>query len=171
MQTEALDGSVFSADTGELLCLLAAHRVRYVIIGGEAVIYYGHIRLTGDTDIFYDARSMNAARLFAALQVFWHGTVPGIHTAEELSEPGLILQFGRPPHRIDLLNAISGVSFDEAWRTRCNVSYSTGRRAFLIHYVGLTCLMRNKRAVGRPKDMEDLAFLTASAKRKRKTSR
>ncbi|MCX7004449.1 MAG: hypothetical protein NTV22_14415, partial [bacterium] len=133
--------------------------------------YYGHIRLTGDTDIFYDARSMNAARLFAALQVFWHGTVPGIHTAEELSEPGLILQFGRPPRRIDLLNAISGVSFDEAWRTRCNVSYSAGGRAFLIHYVGLTCLMRNKRAVGRPKDMEDLAFLTASAKRKRKTSR
>ena len=126
MQSEALDGAVFSADTGELLCLLASHRVRYVIIGGEAVFYYGHIRLTGDTDIFYDARSMNAARLFAALQVFWHGTVPGIHTAEELSEPGLILQFGRPPHRIDLLNA-SGLGSDLGNQHGCsNMSFKTG---------------------------------------------
>jgi len=44
--------------------------VRCVVVGGEAVIYYGHARLIGDIDFFYDSSPKNAAALFAALKVF-----------------------------------------------------------------------------------------------------
>ena len=44
--------SHFSLDTQEFIKLLAYHKVKYVIVGGEAVIYYGHARLTGDVGFF-----------------------------------------------------------------------------------------------------------------------
>jgi predicted nucleotidyltransferase len=47
--------SHFSEDIQEILALLAKHQVKYLIVGGEAVIYYGHARLTGDIDLFYEA--------------------------------------------------------------------------------------------------------------------
>ena len=40
--------SHFSPDTTDLLRILHESRVRYVIIGGEAVIYYAFIRLIDD---------------------------------------------------------------------------------------------------------------------------
>jgi len=63
--------SYFSPDVLEFLALLARHDVRYLVVGGEAVIHYGHARLTGDIDLFYGVRPDNAERLFEALAEFW----------------------------------------------------------------------------------------------------
>ena len=104
----------FSEDILEFLRLLARNRVRYLIVGGEAVIYHGYPRVTGDVDFFYENTALNIHRLFNALSVFWNGRIPGIKSPEELREDGLILQFGRAPHRIDLMNRIDGVKFKEA---------------------------------------------------------
>jgi len=60
----------FSSDIVEFLFLLNKHKVKYIIVGGEAVIYYGHARLTGDIDIFYDRGKENCIRLFEALSEF-----------------------------------------------------------------------------------------------------
>jgi len=49
----------FSKNIKEFLFLLHNHKVKYLIVGGEAVIYYGHARLTGDIDIFYDSSKRN----------------------------------------------------------------------------------------------------------------
>ena len=43
----------FSPDILEFLQLLERHGVRYLIVGGEAVIFYGYPRFTGDIDFFY----------------------------------------------------------------------------------------------------------------------
>ena len=88
---------------------------RYLIVGGEAVIFHGYPRVTGDVDFFYENTPANTRRLFNALLDFWEGRIPGIAAPEELRKLGIILQFGRPPHRIDLMNRIDGVSFSEAW--------------------------------------------------------
>ena len=64
MPLDQIDPSYFSPDILEFLELLHAHEVRYVVVGGEAVIYYGHARLTGDIDFLYDAGDQNAAALF-----------------------------------------------------------------------------------------------------------
>ena len=84
MPQDTVDASAFSPDVIEFLSLLEHHGVRYLIVGGEAVIYYGYTRLTGDVDFFYDREPRNADRLFSALSEFWGGTVPGISNAEEL---------------------------------------------------------------------------------------
>src|SRR5580704_11041433 len=88
---EPLDPALFSPDTRELIALLHKHHVRYLIVGGGAVIYYGHIRTTGDVDFFYDPTEANAQQLFAALSEFWAGRVPNLDGWQELAEPGMIL--------------------------------------------------------------------------------
>ncbi len=47
-----MKATYFSKDIREFLRLLFEFRVRYVIVGGEEVIYHGYARLTGDVDIF-----------------------------------------------------------------------------------------------------------------------
>jgi hypothetical protein len=76
-----------------------------------------------------------------------------------LQEQGVIIQFGRPPTRIDLLNRIDGVTFAEAWETRATVCLDTPDRGVPLHFLGLEHLIRNKEAAGRPKDLDDLAYL------------
>jgi hypothetical protein len=153
-------GDHFSADVQALIALFEQHRVRYLLVGGEAVIYHGHPRLTGDVDFWFDQTSDNATRLFAALREYWEGAVPGLTDAAELMEPAVIVQFGRPPHRIDLLSAIDGVRFDEAWPNRVEerIEVESGQQVALP-VVGLSELVRNKRASGRHKDLDDVEHL------------
>jgi hypothetical protein len=97
--------------------------------------------------------------LFAALVEFWGGEVPGVSGARELLEPGMILQFGVPPNRIDLLNRIDGVSFEECWGGRRQLELPLCGRRFYVNYIGLQQLIKNKEAPGRDKDLDDLRFL------------
>ena len=130
-----------------------------MIVGGEAVIYHGHLRLTGDTDYFYELSPQNSRKLFVSLMEFWGGQVPGLASAEELLTEGLIVQFGVPPNRLDLLNRIDGVSFADAWENRVEESITTDSGAISVAFIGLKELIRNKAASGRPRDQEDLFFL------------
>lgn len=158
MPQDQVDASSFSPDMYEFLVLLHEHEVKYMIVGGEAVIFYGYARLTGDIDFFYERSKENAEKLLNVLLAFWNGSVPGLSGGEELLEPGLILQFGVPPNRIDLINQISGVAFDDAWPSRRTVAL-TGPSATVIHYLGLQSLIQNKKASGREKDLDDVQHL------------
>ncbi len=158
-QREQLEAGSFSPDITDFLRLLVAHEVQYLIVGGEAVIYYGYARLTGDVDFFYARNPANAERLHAALLEFWNGIVPDLSSADELLEEGLILQFGVPPNRIDLINRISGVSFEEAWNERTSAALPDNGGTIPIHYIGPRALMKNKEASGRAKDLVDLEYL------------
>lgn len=149
----------FSADITEFLYLLAKHEVKYLIVGGEAVIYYGHARLTGDLDVFFERSGDNQQRLYQALLEFWSGDVPEIRSPAELSVPGLVVQYGVPPNRIDLINELDGVKFEEAWANRVSTPLTRGGQEFPLQIIGLRELIRNKQAVHRPRDQEDLAFL------------
>lgn len=152
----------FSPDTLEFIRLLARHEVRYLIVGGQAVIYYGHARFTGDVDFFYSMESKNAERLFAALKEFWGGDVPGVGKATDLQHKGYVIQFGRPPNRIDLLASIDGVEFEDAWASRQWVPIENAN--FGIWMLSLEMLIRNKRSSDRPKDRDDLLFLDRNIK-------
>ena len=149
----------FSPDTRAFIELLGRHDVRYVIAGGEAVIFHGHARLTGDVDFFFDRAERNPAKLFAALEEFWGGEVPGLRSMDELRQPGLVLQYGVPPNRIDLINDIDGVSFDEAWAGREDAVMAADDGEVMLPFIGRAELIRNKEASGRPKDLDDLAYL------------
>ena len=155
----------FSTDILTFLRLLAKRRVRYLIVGGEAVIYHGYARLTGDVDFFYDNTLLNCRRLFRVLLEFWDGRIPGVNSSEELRAEKLIVQFGRPPHRIDLMNRIDGVTFSRAWKSRIRVQIKTKSESVPVQYIGLGPLVANKRATGRPKDLDDALFLRPKPRR------
>jgi predicted nucleotidyltransferase len=145
----------FSEDVREFFRLLHTHAVRYVLVGGEAVIYYGYARLTGDVDFFYEPTPENTARLFEALREFWGGDVPGVGSAAELCEPAVVVQFGRPPNRIDLLSTVSGIDFGAAWTSR--IEERVGEVPVFV--IGLEALIQNKAAAARDRDRDDLDYL------------
>lgn len=156
MSERRVESSHFSEDVQELIRLFQEFEVRFLVIGGEAVIFHGYPRYTGDVDFHYDPEIGNAQKLFSALLEFWGGDVPGIAHAEELTEEGLVLQFGRPPNRVYMLSRVSGVSFDVAWERRVKASMKDKE----LPYLGLEDLVAAKEAAGRPKDLQDLVYLT-----------
>ena len=165
MCKERLNADSFSRDILDFLLLLHKQKVRYLIVGGEAVIFHGYARLTGDMDFFYDATPENTGLLYAVLREFWQGNVPGIAAEKELLQPGLVVQFGLPPNRIDLVNQIDGVTFREAWPNRAIVQLEgKGFDDVSIFYMGRKELILNKRAAGRSKDLDDLRFLESGKK-------
>jgi len=65
-----MNRSHFTRDVQDLLSLLFKRKVRYLIVGAEAVIFHGFARLTGDIDIFFEPTPKNCRSLFAALREF-----------------------------------------------------------------------------------------------------
>lgn len=130
------------------------------------MIYHGYPRLTGDIDFFYDNTALNCRRLFQVLLDFWDGRVPGVSSSEELRADKLILQFGRPPHRIDLMNRIDRVTFSRGWKSRIRVQLKTKSGLVPVQYIGLRPLLTNKRATGRPKDIDDALSLRSQLRRR-----
>jgi hypothetical protein len=86
---------------------------------------------------------LNAKRVLAALADF--GAPLHDLTVEELSRPGLIFQMGVEPIRIDVITAIDGVVFEDAWANRIPATFADQRAAVLSHQH----LLINKRAGGR----------------------
>lgn len=69
----------------------------------------------------------------------------------------LVYQIGVPPRRIDLLTTLSGLTFPKAWPNRVRGTFGKVECSF----IGREDLITNKRAVGRPRDLADLADLGA----------
>ncbi len=162
-----MKASHFSKDILEFLSLLEKYEIKYLIVGGEAVIYYGYARLTGDVDFFYETSIENVTNLFEALYEFWQGDIPGIGAQSELMEPGIIIQFGMPPNRIDLLNRIDRVTFQKAWSNRTTTHIQTHGHRISVHFIGLGELIKNKEALRRHKDLDDLKYLKKAKKENR----
>ncbi len=165
-----MTGEHLSPDIRLLVKLLAKHRVRYLLVGGEAVIHHGYARLTGDVDLFYDRALPNARRLFAALEEFWGGDVPSVASPEELAVPEIVVQFGRPPNRVDLLSSLGSVSFTTAWRRRVKDFMRLGASKVALPIIALPDLLQSKRDAGRHKDKDDIAHLTKPVRSARRRS-
>ncbi len=146
-----MKATYFSKDMQEFLFLLDKYQVRYVIVGGEAVIYYGYVRLTGDIDLFFESTPQNVKRLYDALLEFWEGQIPGIESKDEFIDPGVIIQFGVPPNRIDLINKIEGVVFYEAWEDKVIETITINNQTISVYYIGIKQLIKNKSSLDRPR--------------------
>lgn len=144
---------MLSKDFKEFVGLLNAHGVEYLVVGGYAMALHGRPRHTGDLDIWIRRSEQNADRLLAALREFGFGAL-GL-TIQDFIQPEQVVQLGYPPFRIDLLTSIDGVDFAEAWPHREMVEHDGLRIAF----IGLEDLKANKRASGRPRDIDDLENL------------
>ena len=138
---------------------LISQRVEFLVVGAHAVAFHGHPRFTGDIDLLVRPTKENAERVMAALSAFGFSS-PGL-SATDFIRPDAVVQIGRPPNRIDLLTAITGVGFDEAWAGRCAGTLS----GIAVSFLGFESLLKNKQATGRSKDAEDVAKLQSIRKR------
>lgn len=64
------------------------------------------------------------------------------------------IQFGNDPTRIDIIQKIDGVTFDEAWKKRVPAKIDS---AIPVSVISCEYLLQNKRASGRPRDLEHLS--------------
>jgi hypothetical protein len=143
----------FDRDYAEMLAELSAADAEFLIVGAHALAAHVQPRNTQDLDIWIRPTPENAQRVWVALTRY-EAPLEGL-TVEELAKPGLIYQIGVAPKRIDILTAISGVEFDDAWAHRIMVHFAEGT----FPVIGREELLRNKRATGRPKDLLDVRLL------------
>ena len=140
-------------DFKEFVSLLNARSVRFLVVGGYAVAAHGLPRYTGDFDAWIWLSEENAQRVLGVLDEFGFG---GLDITEvDFTRGDSVVQLGCPPHRIDLLTSISGVTFENACSRRLNVQVE----AEVVSFIGREDLIINKRAVGRPQDDADVARL------------
>ncbi len=144
-----------NADFRDILSALNDSETEFLLVGAHALAVYGRVRATGDLDLWIRPSMANAARLRRALQQFG-APITGL-SDEDLATPGLVFQFGLPPRRIDLLTAIDGVSFDEAWPERQTVQIA----GLTVPVISRRHLLRNKQATGRPQNLADASWLDA----------
>jgi predicted nucleotidyltransferase len=137
--------------------LLNSNAVEYVVVGAIALAHHGFPRYTGDLDILIHNTPENARRLESVLGEFGFA-VPSLK-ASDFTDSYRVIQLGVPPSRIDLFTSITGVSFEEAWAGREEVTLGDVR----VKIIGRESLIKNKRATGRPQDLADLKSLGADA--------
>ena len=142
-------------DQRDLLRALNAHNAEYLIVGGHASIAYGVARLTGDMDVWVRRSEENSLRVFRALAAFG-APLQGLSPQDFNSKETDYFQFGLIPARIDVLQGIEGVRFDSAWSRRVEMKVEEG---LIAPYLSIDDLLHNKSAVGRPKDLADVAEL------------
>lgn len=147
-----------SPDFRDLLSAFNAHRVEYLVVGAHALAAHGHVRATGDLDVWIRPESANASRVLEALQAF--GAPLQDLTRDDLTRAGTVFQIGVAPIRIDVLTHIDGVSFDEAWAGRLIARFADVQ----VPVLSAKDLIRNKRAVGRPQDVADVEWLEKHSK-------
>ena len=140
-------------DFKDFLRLLNSHGVRYLLVGGYAVGYYGYPRATGDMDIWIAVNEDNAVRTAEALIEF--GMPETEVKSEILMEKDKIIRMGRPPVRIELITGATGVDFDECYSGRNMLEVDD----LAIPVISLKDLKRNKKAAARHKDLDDLEHL------------
>jgi len=147
-------------DYKDLLSAFDAHGVRYLIVGGYAVIFHAQPRFTNDIDFFIKADPANAQATHAALEEFG-AALEGIRP-EDFADRSSFFRFGRDPHRIDILSDIPGIDFDAAWerRVETTVDPDTGLKAF---FISRGDLIAAKLAAARPQDLADVDAIRKAA--------
>jgi hypothetical protein len=137
-------------DFADFINLLNKNKVDYMVVGGYALAFHGEPRTTGDMDIWIDCTQANAGKMVIVMNEFGMGSL-GFKKAD-FNEPGIINQIGQPPLRIDILNEIDGVQFSDAVKGK--QLFKSGK--MVIPFIGKDDFIRNKKATGRKKDLEDL---------------
>ncbi len=143
-----------NSDFKELLSLFNDNHVKYLVIGGYAVIKYAEPRYTKDLDLWVKADEANAVAVFTALRMF--GAPLANLTADDFAHEGYFYQMGVPPVRVDILMSIPGLFFDEAWSRRVEVDFE----GIMVPFISKQDLIVSKRASGRPEDLRDADLLS-----------
>jgi hypothetical protein len=150
---------IFEKDFIDFIELLNLNEVEYMVVGAHALAFHGRPRHTGDLDIWIKPSFDNADKMVKVLEDFGFGSL-GL-TKEDFLRDNYVTQLGYPPLRIDILNAISGVNFDDAYKGR--ILGQNGELA--ISFINISDFIANKKASGRAKDIGDINALNKPKKK------
>jgi hypothetical protein len=132
---------------------------RYLVVGAYAVIFHTEPRYSKDIDIWVEPSPGNADKVFRALARF--GAPLADLTVEDLANVELVYQIGVEPNRIDILMAVNGLRFEDAWAHRVPSRYEDQP----VSILSLEDTLASKIAAGRPQDLLDAAALDAARKK------
>jgi len=143
-------------DWFDILKALHNEGARFMVVGAHALAVHGVPRATQDIDVWIDPSRENSARVWKALVEFGAPLSDLRIGPDDLATPGIVVQVGLPPNRIDLLTALTGLpDFASAWSGR--VSHQV--RGLMVPFLGREALVQNKIATGRKKDLADVEAL------------
>lgn len=135
----------------KVLSSIRAHRVRALLMGGQACVFYGAAEFSRDTDFAILADASNLARLRKALAEL---------EAEPIAVPPLELKFLRRGHaihfrcqhpealgmRVDVMSRMRGVdSFQKLWRRRTALELPDGTECDLLSFPDLVQAKKTQR--------------------------
>jgi len=140
---------MLNSDYKDMLQVLLDNGVKFLLVGAYAMGVHGYPRATGDIDIWVETSAENSERVYRSMAAFG----APLHEIDEttFATPGIVFQIGVAPRRIDIITAISGVEFDDAYQQRQIVEIED----LSIPILSLDDLIKNKRATGRDKDRLD----------------
>ncbi|MAE72216.1 MAG: hypothetical protein CME06_17315 [Gemmatimonadetes bacterium] len=141
------------ADFRDLLEVFDEEGVEYLLIGGYAVAFHARPRMTKDLDLWIAASATNRSRVERALVRF--GAPSKIIETFRGAAIDEIVYIGSPPVRVDLLQQIPGIEFEEAYGRRLAGQWE----GVPVSVISREDLIRAKRAAGRPQDLLDAEIL------------
>jgi len=140
-------------DMKDLIDLFEKKDVKYMLVGGFAVICYGYIRTTQDIDFLIYPSKENSEKIMDALSDFGFGNA-GI-PIEYFQREGTAIHIGAEPNRIDFLTCLKGVSNDTIFQNGTKVEY----QGKTFNVISKDDLIQAKKAAGRAKDLADVEEL------------
>jgi hypothetical protein len=144
---------IFEEDFIDFVQLLNVHKVKYIVVGAHALSFHGRPRHTGDLDIWVKPEEENANKMVRVINDFGFASL-GLKKEDFLQE-NQVTQLGYPPLRIDILNSISGVNFDDAYKEKIETEIDDLK----INFISVSDFITNKKATGRAKDLGDIESL------------
>lgn len=145
----------------DFLKLCNLYEVKYLVIGGYAVSIHGYPRSTKDLDVLIKLSEENAEKMKKVINDFGFASLN--LTIEDFMKHDFVTQLGHEPIRIDILNDINGLDYDEAWKNRIMVNYE----GVEISFIGYHELLKIKAIAGRPQDLADINKLEKRNKKKK----
>jgi hypothetical protein len=148
----------------EFLIDLINGDVKFILVGGYAVIYHGYVRATGDMDIWLKPDNENKEKL---LRIFEKHCIAkdSINRVKKLDFKNMVaFHFGNPPEKIDFLTKLSGIDFDDSY----SHSVKLQLKGYNIPVLKLNDLLINKLLSSRAKDKADIEELQKIQKIRKK---
>ena len=144
---------LFNRDYKDLLSCFIAAEVRFLLVGGYALAFHGHVRATKDIDVWVEPTPDNGQRVWTALANF--GAPLDRLSPADFADSRTVVQIGVSLRRIDIVCGATGLRFEEAW---------SRRQTFVLEQLevpvlGLDDLITNKRHAARLQDLADVEAL------------
>lgn len=129
--------------------------VKFLLIGGYAVNYYGYGRYTGDIDFWIETSEENKNR-FINFLVALNRDNDAIEKIKQINfKNAQVISLGEQPLRVDFLTKVNLVEFDDAWNKKRYFQLKNQN----VPVVDYEHLILTKISTGRTKDKLDIEEL------------